>query len=105
MAYRVHFGRRVPRESRRAIVVRLEPMDVARIGLVLIGLGIGVYVLWRVQVVLFLLFMAIMLATSIEPLVNRLRRGPFTRGTGVLVVYTAIVVIALPAYILVPSVA
>ena len=72
--------------------------------LVVIGLALGCYLLWRVQV-LFLLMLAILLATAIEPLVNRLRRGPFTRGSGVLVVYTLIVVvIGLPAYVIVPSV-
>jgi predicted PurR-regulated permease PerM len=85
---------------------RLPAGDVTRAGLVLIALAVGAYVLWRVQEVLFLLFLAILLATAIEPLVNRLRRGPFSRGTGVLVVYTAIIVmIGLPAYALIPSVA
>jgi predicted PurR-regulated permease PerM len=78
---------------------------VFRAGLVLIGLRLGLYLLWRVQEVLFLLMLAILLSTAIEPLVNRLRRGPFTRGSGVLVVYTLIVVvIGLPAYVIVPSV-
>jgi predicted PurR-regulated permease PerM len=85
---------------------RLPAGDVTRAALVLLGLGVGAYVLWRVQEVLFLLFLAVLLATAIEPLVNRLRRGPFSRGTGVLVVYTAIIVlIGLPAYALIPSVA
>jgi predicted PurR-regulated permease PerM len=35
-------------------------------------------VLWRVQEVLFLLTLAILVATAIEPLVDRLRRGPFS---------------------------
>src|SRR3954470_8133233 len=69
------------------------------------GVGVAAYLLWRVQDVLFLLVLAILLATAIEPLVNRLRRGPFTRGSGVLAVYTVIVVaIGVPAYIIVPSV-
>jgi predicted PurR-regulated permease PerM len=81
-------------------------MEVARAGLVLMAVTIGLYLLWRVQEVLFLLFLAILLATAIEPLVNRLRRGPFTRGTGTLVVYTVIILlIALPAYAVLPSVA
>ena len=42
---------------------------------------------------IFLLFLGILLATAIEPIVNHLRRGPFGRGTGVLAVYTAIVLV------------
>jgi predicted PurR-regulated permease PerM len=60
--------------------------------------------LWTIQDVVFQPFLAILLATSIEPLVNRLRRGPFGHGSGVLVVYTAIVVIiALPTVIFAQS--
>jgi predicted PurR-regulated permease PerM len=40
-----------------------------------------------------LLLLASLLATAIEPIVNRLRRGPFTRGSGVLVVYSVIVAV------------
>jgi predicted PurR-regulated permease PerM len=70
-----------------------------------LGFGSGVYVLWRIQEILFLLFVAILVATAIEPIVNRLRRGPFTRGSGVLVVYTAIMlVIGTAAYFVIPNV-
>jgi len=73
---------------------------------VVIGVGFGAYLLWQVQEVLFLLVLAVLLATAIEPLVDQLRRGPFTRGSGVLAVYTLIVLcIGLPAYAFVPSVA
>jgi len=69
--------------------------------LLLVG---GVYLLWRIEEVLFLLFLAILLATAIEPIVNRLRRGPFTRGTGVLVVYsTLIVLLVVAALAVVPN--
>jgi predicted PurR-regulated permease PerM len=78
---------------------------VARALLVVLGFGLGVYVLWRIQEVVFLLFIAILLATAIEPIVNRLRRGPFSRGSGILVVYTAIMlVIGTAAYLVVPNV-
>jgi predicted PurR-regulated permease PerM len=87
------------------VVNHLPPGEVARAALVLLSLLVGAYLLWRVQEVLFLLALAILLATAIEPLVNLLRRGPFTRGTGVLVVYTVIMLaIAVSAYIVVPSV-
>src|SRR5690242_21222614 len=73
--------------------------------LVAIGVALGAYLFWRVQEVLFLLLLAILLATAIEPLVKQLRRGPFTRGSGVLAVYTLIIVIiGLPAWVFVPSV-
>src|SRR5436309_4852175 len=68
------------------------------------GIGVAAYLLWRVQEVLFLLMLAILLATAIEPLVNRLRRGPFTRGSGALAVYTLIVLaIGVAAYAVMPS--
>src|SRR5919206_2421925 len=95
-----------PRLARVVVVNKSPPAEVARTVLVVLGVVVGAYLLWRVQEVLFLLFLAVLLATAIEPIVNRLRRGPFTRGTGVLAVYTAIVIlVAVPAYILVPSVA
>ena len=89
----------------RTVSVKLPPGEVLRAGLVLMGLAVGAYFLWRVQEVIFLLFLAVLLATSIEPLVDVLRRGPFTRGSGVLMVYTLIIIlIGLPAYIVVPNV-
>lgn len=54
---------------------------------------LGFIFLYLIRNVLFLIFISILLATSIEPLVNRLRRGPFSRGTGILVIYTAIMAI------------
>jgi predicted PurR-regulated permease PerM len=85
--------------------VKLPPLEVARATLVVVGVGFACFLLWQVQEVLFLLVLAILLATAIEPLVKRLRRGPFTRGTGVLAVYTLIIVIiGLPAYLFIPSI-
>jgi len=96
----------VQQEPRVVVANKFPPLEVARAALVLMALTISLYLLWRVQEVLFLLFLAILLATAIEPLVNRLRRGPFTRGTGTLVVYTVIVLlIAIPAYAVLPSLA
>jgi len=87
------------------VVNTYPPAEVARLLLVVLGFGIGVYVLWRIQEVIFLLFVAILVATAIEPIVNRLRRGPFTRGSGVLVVYTGIMlVIGTAAYFVIPNV-
>jgi predicted PurR-regulated permease PerM len=87
------------------MTIRLPPAEVARATLVVIGVAFACFLVWQVQEVLFLLVLAILLATAIEPLVKKLRRGPFTRGSGVLAVYTLIIVmIGLPAYVFVPSV-
>jgi predicted PurR-regulated permease PerM len=80
--------------------------EVARAGLVVLGLVLATYVLWHIHEVIFLLFLGILLATAIEPIVNYLRRGPFGRGTGVLAVYTAIVLIlGTVTAVMVPSLA
>ena len=85
---------------------RLPAGEVARAGLILIGLGVGSYLLWRLIDVLLLVFLAVLLATAIEPLVKRLRRGPFSKGTGALAVYGAIVLpIGVVAYLTLPDVA
>jgi predicted PurR-regulated permease PerM len=76
-----------------SVRVVLPAGEVARAGLVVLGLGLATYVLWHIHEVIFLLFLGILLATAIEPIVNYLRRGPFGRGTGVLTVYTAIVLV------------
>jgi predicted PurR-regulated permease PerM len=48
------------------------------------------YLVYRTLPLLLLLFVALLFATAIEPLVKWLRRGPFNRSAGILVVYTAI---------------
>jgi predicted PurR-regulated permease PerM len=64
----------------------------------------GLYLLWRIQEVLLLLLLAILFATAIEPLVDSLRHGPFSRGQGVVIVYTVIfLTVAGIGYLLVPS--
>jgi predicted PurR-regulated permease PerM len=87
------------------VINKYPPAEVGRLLLLVLGIALGAYVLWRIQEVLFLLFVAILLATAIEPVVNRLRRGPFTRGSGVLVVYTCIMlVIGAAGYLIIPNV-
>jgi predicted PurR-regulated permease PerM len=87
------------------MTLKLPPSEVARATLVIIGIVFVCFLVWQVQEVLFLLVLAILLATAIEPLVKKLRRGPFTRGSGVLAVYTVIIlIIGLPAYAFVPNV-
>src|SRR5215217_3552372 len=63
---------------------------VARATLVVALVVGGLYLLWKIQEVLLLLLLAILFATAIEPIVNYLRRGPFSRAQGVLIVYTAL---------------
>jgi predicted PurR-regulated permease PerM len=94
-------------ELTRVIVVNKLPAgEVARAFLVIFGLGLCAYLLWSIHEAIFLFFLAILLATAIEPIVNRLRRGPFTRGSGVLAVYTVIVAtLGLLATFLAPSLA
>jgi predicted PurR-regulated permease PerM len=95
---------RVVRDERRRVVLEVPFGQALRFALALGAVVLAVMFVWRVQEVLFLLLLALLLATAIEPLVDRLRRGPFNRGLGVLVVYTCIVLaIALPAYLLLPD--
>ncbi len=97
--------RDTPLTERLVVVNKYPPAEVARVFLIVAGLAMGLLILWRIQEVVFLLFIAVLLATAIEPIVNRLRRGPFSRGSGVLVVYTAIMlVIGIAGYLIVPNV-
>jgi predicted PurR-regulated permease PerM len=53
----------------------------------------GFYALYLVRMVLFLFLVAVLLATAMEPLVLRLKRGPFSRSQGILIVYTGLMLI------------
>jgi predicted PurR-regulated permease PerM len=73
---------------------------------VLLAIGLGAFVLWQLRDLVFLVVVGILFATAIEPAVERLRRGPFTRGSGTLAVFLAIfLLIAVPTYLLAPVVA
>jgi predicted PurR-regulated permease PerM len=86
------------------VLNRFPARDVARAALIVVALGLGFYFLWLLREIIFLMFLAVMVATAIEPLVNRLRHGPFTRGSGTLTVYAVIVLaIALPTYLAFPA--
>lgn len=65
---------------------------------------LAVAFLWFIHNVLFLIFVSLLVATGIEPLVNKLRqRGPFNRSTGILFIYTLIFgVIGLVLYLSIP---
>lgn len=59
--------------------------------------------LWLIRNVIFLIFLSILLATGIEPVVRWLRKGPFNKGTGILAVYTFIFgILALIIFLTVP---
>ena len=59
------------------------------------------YLLYKTLLLLLLLFLAVLVGTAIEPVVNWLRRGPFTRSTGIIIVYTGLfVIIGLLGYIM-----
>jgi predicted PurR-regulated permease PerM len=89
----------------QTVRIRLPAGEVVRTALVLLAIGLGAYMLWRLRDLLFLLMLGILLAIAIEPAVERLRRGPFTRGSGTLAIFLAIVLaIAVPLYFLFPMV-
>lgn len=78
------------------------------VGRVALGTGAVLAVLllsfmaYKALNILLLLFLALLIATAIEPLVDKLRRGPFTRTTGTLVVYGGIfTLLGVIAYILI----
>src|SRR5438093_8700313 len=61
------------------------------------------YLAYRLLPVVLLLFVALLFATAIEPVVNWLRRGPFNRSAGILIVYTGLfLLIGLIGFLTVP---
>jgi len=91
--------------SKRRTSARLPPGEVARATLVVLGVGLGAFILWQLREVIYLMFLAVLIATAVEPLVLWLRRGPLNRAAGVLVVFGGIVLaIGVPSYFLIPSV-
>src|SRR5205823_6488865 len=86
------------------VALRIPAGEVARSALVLLGIGLGALLLYELRDVVVLVLLAILFATAIEPIVKRLRRGPFSRGTGALVVYVGILlVIAIPVVLIAPN--
>ncbi len=81
------------------VTARRVAVWTATIVLVLLGFEF----MWLIRNVIFLIFLSILLATGIEPLVRWLRKGPFNKGTGILVVYTLIFgILAAVLYLTVP---
>lgn len=74
-----------------------------RICLVVLAVALFAYLTYRILPILLLLLIGVMLATAIEPVVTKLRRGPFSRSQGVLIVYSGIfAVLVLIGYIIIP---
>ncbi|MEO8288742.1 MAG: AI-2E family transporter [Chloroflexota bacterium] len=78
------------------------------IGRIALGAGavLGVlflaFVIYKSLSILLLLFLALLIGTAIEPIVNLLRRGPFNRSAGILIVYSGLfIIIGIIGYILV----
>jgi predicted PurR-regulated permease PerM len=85
--------------------VELSLGQIAKVVIVALVLSGLASQLLRIQEVLLLLLLAILLATAIGPLVDRLRLGPIPHGASVLIVYTLIVAaVAVPLYVFSPTV-
>lgn len=67
---------------------RVPSVMLAAVGVV--AVLVAAYLVYRLMPVLALIFTSILFATAIEPVVSLLRRGPFSRSAGILVVYTGI---------------
>lgn len=84
----------------------VRPTTVITITALVVLTLLAFYGLYLLRDVLVLCLIGILIATAIEPVVERLRRGPFSRGQGVLIVYLGLfcLLIGLGALI-VPTVA
>src|SRR4051812_47988875 len=68
--------------------VHLPAIMLATIGV--LSVLLVAYLAYRLLPVILLLFVSLLFATAIEPVVNWLRRGPFNRSAGILIVYTGL---------------
>lgn len=86
--------------------VEVNRLKIPSVIMVTAGVLFTLFVTWALYSmlhILLLLFIAILLGTAIEPLVNWLRRGPFNRSAGILIVYSALfIVIALIGWVTLP---
>ncbi|HEY0069526.1 MAG TPA: AI-2E family transporter [Chloroflexia bacterium] len=86
--------------------VEINRLKIPSVVMITAGVLFTLFVAWALYSmlhILLLLFIAILLATAIEPVVNWLRRGPFNRSTGILVVYSGLfLVIALIGWLTLP---
>ncbi|HEX2911940.1 MAG TPA: AI-2E family transporter [Chloroflexia bacterium] len=83
---------------------RVTNRRVAGWTLTIVLILLGFVFLWQIRDVVFIVFLSILLAAGIRPIVNFLqKRGPFNRSTGVLTVYLLIIgFIALLLYLTLP---
>ncbi len=82
---------------------KITPGKIALWSATIILVVLGFVFLWLIRSTLFVVFLSILFATGIEPVVRWLRRGPFTRSTGILAVYTLIMgAFALLLYLTIP---
>lgn len=86
--------------------VEVNRLKIPSVVMATAGVLLTLFVAWALYStlhILLLLFIAILLATAIEPLVNLLRRGPFNRSAGILVVYSGLfIAIALIGWVTLP---
>ncbi|MDQ6693938.1 MAG: AI-2E family transporter [Chloroflexota bacterium] len=83
-----------PKDLHVAVEVnRLKIPGVVGATLGVLGVLLLAYLTYKALPLLLLFLMSLLIATAIEPLVNRLRHGPFNRSAGILVVYTALFLI------------
>jgi predicted PurR-regulated permease PerM len=86
--------------------VEVNRMRIPSVVMATAGVLFTLFVAWALYSmlhILLLLFIAILLGTAIEPVVNWLRRGPFNRSTGILIVYSGLfIVIALIGWLTLP---
>ncbi|MEO5952000.1 MAG: AI-2E family transporter [Chloroflexia bacterium] len=87
------------------IKVEANNTSIGRVALgtaAVLGVLLLAFFVYKSLSVLLLLFMALLVATAIEPIVNKLRRGPFSRSAGILIVYSALfIILGIIGYILV----
>lgn len=98
-------GSGTPVEQDVKIEVKPEGTPTLRVALAAIavlGVLLLAFFIYRSLSVILLLFIALLFATAIEPVVQKLRRGPFSRSTGTLVVYSGVfLIIGVIGYILI----
>ncbi|HEX8600273.1 MAG TPA: AI-2E family transporter [Chloroflexia bacterium] len=86
--------------------VEVNRLKIPSVMMVTAGVLLTLFVAWAMYSmlhILLLLFIAILLGTAIEPVVNWLRRGPFNRSAGILIVYSGLfLVIALIGWLTMP---
>lgn len=86
--------------------VEVNRLKIPSVFMATAGVLATLFLAWAVYKTLdliLLLFLALLIATAIEPIVNWLRRGPFNRSAGILIVYTGVfLVIGLILYLTVP---